>query len=65
MVNTLRTNHMIRFYDWSDGWHEGKVKEILTLHDDFGEFYLVTVAFKSSEAQITIEDFNGLLIGSK
>jgi hypothetical protein len=62
-MNALQLNHIIHFYDWEGGKHQGKVKDILALKDDFGDFYLVTLEDNSGYARFEIEEFNGVLVG--
>lgn len=62
-MNELQTNHIIHFYDWNGGEHLGKIKDVLTLNDDFGDFYLVTLETNLDGTAFEIEDFNGFLVG--
>lgn len=63
-MNDPVVNQTIEFHDWHGEKHAGRVKDVMNLSDDFGDFYLVWIETTDGvESQIELEDWNGLVMG--
>ena len=62
-VNGLEVDQTIQFHDWNGAQYAGRVKDILSLCDDFGDFYMVLLETNDGPAEFEIEGPSDLLIG--
>ena len=62
-VNAIEVDQTIQFHDWNGAQYAGRVKDILSLCDDFGDFYMVLLETNDGPAEFEIEGPSDLLIG--